>query len=559
MSDAKLDKQLKRLKTTLEAKAKQFKEIREMEDTSALINQWLEEYGQNPLDIVVDFIKEKGLKMYGGKALHEHLVKFKRGFYGPHEFPDYDVFSPNAWQHAKELADRLNKAGFMFVEAKGSVLNDSAHQTYKVGVGMTYVLDLTQEGCPRDDILNDTCGGCGIESEFYVGNKGKCVDVFNAIPANDLLDYNPQKTGAKPKEYRKTYDFKTDKGLYPDSLFVASPEYLKISMSRELSEPLSHPDRLPKVGTRSHLFNHFFKFDNSVCKMGESDELYRHSPLEGDLKKVLDFILEWSNKRELIHYGTYAYNFFIKGEKGVKYPKLNVVDYEMYSPDAVIDALELVEALNKKFKKFSFKSFDKTQYWKETDAHSSEILMENDGNYIYLAELTNYDNCFPYLQYSGVRYAGIEKMLNIYRRGYVMRPIIEAGTPLTKNYECMLATLIKLYEKNKKIGSRGKFRIVTSHCTGREMSKIVGNLRLKSIKKEQQLRDTKYILDSPKKGMLTKINPLPIEKLELPYYPAHQKLKNYYRKESGVKTKKKGKTVTRNKTKLVKLSRPLTV
>ena len=34
----------------------------------------------------------------------------------------------------------------MFVEAKGSVLNDSAHQTYKVGVGMTYVLDLTQEG-----------------------------------------------------------------------------------------------------------------------------------------------------------------------------------------------------------------------------------------------------------------------------------------------------------------------------------------------------------------------------------------------------------------------------
>ena len=63
MADAKLDKQLKRLKATLEAKAKQFKEIREMEDTNALINQWLEEYGQNPLDIVVDFIKEKGLKM----------------------------------------------------------------------------------------------------------------------------------------------------------------------------------------------------------------------------------------------------------------------------------------------------------------------------------------------------------------------------------------------------------------------------------------------------------------------------------------------------------------
>ena len=46
-----------------------------------------------------------------------------------------------------------------------------------------------------------------------------------------------------------------------------SPEYLKISMSRELSEPLSQPDRLPKVGTRNYLFNHFFKFDPSVFKV----------------------------------------------------------------------------------------------------------------------------------------------------------------------------------------------------------------------------------------------------------------------------------------------------
>lgn len=558
MADAKLDRQLKRLKETLEQKAKEFKEIKEREDTDALIENWIREYGQNPLEIVVDFIKEKGLKLYGGKALHEHLVKFKRGFYEPYEFPDYDVFSPNAWLHAKELADRLNKAGFDFVEAKGSVLNDIAHQTYKVGVGMTYVLDLTQEGCPREDILNDTCGGCGIESEFY-DNPGKCVDVFNAIPANDLLDYNPQKVGTTPKEYRKTYDFKTDKSLYPDSLFVASPEYLKISISRELSEPLSNPDRLPKVGTRSHLFNHFFKFDDSVCKMGENDEVYRHSKLTGDLKKVLDFILEWSNKHEFIHYGTYAYNFFIRGEKGVKYPKLNNVDYEMYSPDALIDAVDLVNALNKKFKKYSFKSFDKTQYWKESDAHSSEILMENDGNYIYLAELTNYDNCFPYIQYGGVRYVGIEKMLNIYRRAYVMRPLTEAGTVLTKNYECMLDTLNKLYKKKKRIGTKGKFRIVTSQCTGREKSKIVENLRMKSIKKEQQLRETKYILDSPKKGMLTKINPLPKEKLELPYYPAHQKLKQYFRKESDVKTKKLVKNGRKQSTKLVKLSKALSM
>ena len=560
---SKLDKELKTLKETLEKKAKEFNEIRESSDTQALIEHWITEYGQNPLDIVVAFIKEKGLKMYGGKALHEHLVKFKRGFYAASEFPDYDVFSPNAWQHAKELADRLHKAGFMFVEAKGSVLNDKAHQTYKVGVEMTYVLDLTQEGCPRDEILSGKCGPCGYESELF---GGKCVDVFNTIPANDLMNYNPQNPKAEIKEYRKTYDFDTDSSLYPDALFVASPEYLKISISRELSEPLSFPDRLPKVGTRSHLFNHFFKFDKKVCKMGEEDEIYRLGEPTDESKKILDFILKWSNDHDLIHYGTHAYNFFIRGEKGVKYPKLPVNDYEMYSPDAIIDAIDLVNALNKKFKKLKFTSVSKKQYWKETDSHSVDILLDNgDEGFVYFAEITEYDNCFPYLQYSGTRYVSIEKMINVYRRSYVMRPLVEAGNTLTKNYECMFATLLKLYEKNKSLTTKGKFRIVYSHCTGKEKSKIAQNLRLKSLKKEQELKDTKYVLDSPKKGQLTKITPMPTEKLELPYYPAHQKLKKYYRKASNnlSKTKKSKKISStsgkKKSAKLIKIKKALSI
>ena len=39
------------------------------------------------------------------------------------------------------------------------------------------------------------------------------------------------------------------------------------------------------------------------------------------------------------------------GEKGVKYPKLPVNDYEMYSPDAIIDAIDLVNALKQKVQK----------------------------------------------------------------------------------------------------------------------------------------------------------------------------------------------------------------
>ena len=45
---------------------------------------------------MVNFIKEKGLKLYGGLALNELLKKYKKPFYGKNEFPDYDVFSPDA-------------------------------------------------------------------------------------------------------------------------------------------------------------------------------------------------------------------------------------------------------------------------------------------------------------------------------------------------------------------------------------------------------------------------------------------------------------------------------
>jgi len=52
--------------------------------------------GNHPIDIVKEFIIEKGLKIYGGLALNELLKKTKNPIYGPNEFPDYDVFSPNA-------------------------------------------------------------------------------------------------------------------------------------------------------------------------------------------------------------------------------------------------------------------------------------------------------------------------------------------------------------------------------------------------------------------------------------------------------------------------------
>ena len=163
-----------------------------------------------PIAIVRKFIIDKGLKIYGGLALNELLKKKKKPIYGPNEFPDYDVFSPNAWEHAKELCDILVKSGYQFVEARGSILNDEHHQTYKVGVDYLDILDLTQVGCPKNNLINNECDECGLSKD------GKCISIFNHIPAYDIN----ANFKTEPQIYKKVYNYDTNNSMFINKLFV---------------------------------------------------------------------------------------------------------------------------------------------------------------------------------------------------------------------------------------------------------------------------------------------------------------------------------------------------
>ena len=145
----------KKFKQHLKSKADKFDLFKERRNTKRFLKTWTKDENlPNPFDVTKKFIQEKGLKIYGGLALHELLKKKNNPIYDKFEFPDYDVFSPNAWEHAKELCDRLYDMGFYFVEARSSVLNDDKHQTYKVSVDMIYILDLTQSGCTSLKLKN---------------------------------------------------------------------------------------------------------------------------------------------------------------------------------------------------------------------------------------------------------------------------------------------------------------------------------------------------------------------------------------------------------------------
>lgn len=91
------------------------------------------------ISILEDFLKKKRLVCYGGTAIN-NILPLEDQFYDKDvEIPDYDFYSPDALEDAKELADIYYKAGFQEVEAKSGV----HHGTYKVYVNFIPVADIT--------------------------------------------------------------------------------------------------------------------------------------------------------------------------------------------------------------------------------------------------------------------------------------------------------------------------------------------------------------------------------------------------------------------------------
>ena len=234
------------LKKRLEKIADINEDTKEKLDSKFYKEEWKGSDLPNPFDVVEKFIKDKGLKLYGGLALHKYLEKHQKGLYKKYQFPDFDVLSPDAWNHAKELVIILYKMGFMFVEARSSVLNDYHHHTYKVSVDMVYIIDITQTGCTPKQKKDKDCKTCGMDK------KGNCLMLFDEQPA---VDSKFSKHTKQPKIYRKTYNYKTQKSYFPDKLFVMDKDWLKGQLYKEVTQPLGNPSRLPKVGTRLELLN----------------------------------------------------------------------------------------------------------------------------------------------------------------------------------------------------------------------------------------------------------------------------------------------------------------
>ena len=91
------------------------------------------------IGIVENFLRKNNLVCYGGTAINNILPKQDQFYNKDIEIPDYDFYSPNALNDAKELVDIYIDNGFQEVEAKSG----QHHGTYKVFVNFIPVADIT--------------------------------------------------------------------------------------------------------------------------------------------------------------------------------------------------------------------------------------------------------------------------------------------------------------------------------------------------------------------------------------------------------------------------------
>jgi len=171
------------------------------------------------IKIVEEFISKHKCIVYGGTAINNILPKEDQFYDYDYELPDYDFFSPNAFELAKNLADLYAKKGFEDIEAKSGV----HHGTYKVFVNHMGVADITY-----------------LHAELY-----------ESIQKSAIIKKN---------------------------IMYAPANFLRQSMFLELSRPMGDVSRWEKILKRLNLLNKNYPLIHKKCELQRHFSSRRDEP-----------------------------------------------------------------------------------------------------------------------------------------------------------------------------------------------------------------------------------------------------------------------------------------
>lgn len=237
------------------------------------------------IEILEKFLRRKKLICYGGTAVN-NILPVKDQFYDKKiELPDYDFFSTNALDDAKEIADIYFKENYEEVEAKAGVHPG----TFKVFVNFKPIADVTQ------------------------------------------LDNN-------------IFKIIKNEAIIKEDIYYAPPDFLRMGMYLELSRPDGDVSRWEKVLKRLLLLNKNFPLKGIECN---SYNFEREFSGPENKENIYEIIKKVAVKDKLVFFGGYSLSLYSKYYKKIKLDKNP--DFDLLSNNPLESANKIKYELKKHF------------------------------------------------------------------------------------------------------------------------------------------------------------------------------------------------------------------
>jgi len=239
------------------------------------------------ISIVENFLRKKQLVCYGGTSINELLPKQDQFYNKNIEIPDYDFYSPNALNDAKELVDIYIENGFQEVEAKSG----QHHGTYKVYVNFIPVADIT-----------------------YVPKE-----LFNAIKKESIKIAG---------------------------ILHSPPNLLRMGMYLELSRPAGDVSRWEKVLKRLTLLNKHYPLVGKQCSTIDFQRQMTDEE-EDQADKIYDNVQHTLIDQGSVFFGGYALSMYSHYmPKNLQHKLQKIPDFDVLSEEPMLTAQIVKERLS---------------------------------------------------------------------------------------------------------------------------------------------------------------------------------------------------------------------
>ena len=304
------------------------------------------------ISIVEEFLKTKRLVCYGGTAINNILPEQDKFYNKNLEIPDYDFFSPNALDDAKELANIYYKYGYDEVEAKAGIHTG----TFKVFVNYIPVADIT------------------------------------------FLD-------------KKIFKILLKESIKVNNIYYSSPNYLRMAMYLELSRPNGDVSRWEKILKRLILLNKNYPLQGIICN--SQDFMRNFEGKKVDREKIYELVKTCFIDQGLIFFGGYASTLYGRYMPKHQRKQLDTIpDFDLLSEDPLTSITIVKERLEfAGIKKVKIKHHNNIG---EIIPRHYELIIDNDTiAFIYEPNACHSYNTI-YINNRVVKIASIDTMLSFY-------------------------------------------------------------------------------------------------------------------------------------------------